>query len=316
MIKNYLLLRYLNTDVNTFTSDIGLKLRKMIAKPLKSILKIVTKEKIHLISYPQLDIDTPYIFVSNHSFSNDIIAALATIDRSVYLLMGSTNQIEYNKLFYAAWVNGFIYVNRLDKNSRADAIPKMERVISSGTSVLLFPEGGHNNTENLLCNKLFSGVFYLARNTKAKVVPIAQYYEFGSKDIYIRVGNPINMEDYNSRNEAISDLRDIIATMVWDNLVDFSTPIKRQDLDENLHIKFMEQRRQEYLKNRWTRDVWEEELTRYLCASERESAELINSFEKVNVNAKNIRMIIPYILLLEEKHKYDFLEYMHKYWDK
>lgn len=102
-MKNLGLIKFLDADVNSFTSDIGLKIRKIIAKPLKVLLKIATPEKIHVIKYPQLKKNIPYIFVSNHGFSNDIISALATIDRSVYLLMGSTNQVEYNKLVYAAW---------------------------------------------------------------------------------------------------------------------------------------------------------------------------------------------------------------------
>ena len=145
-MKNFGLIKFLDADDNSLTSDIGLKIRKIIAKPLKEVLKIATPEKIHVIKYPELKKNTPYIFVSNHGFSNDIISALSTIDRSVYLLMGSTNQVEYNKLVYAAWLNGFIYVNRLDPKSRADSIPKMKRVLDSGTSILIFPEGGHNNT--------------------------------------------------------------------------------------------------------------------------------------------------------------------------
>lgn len=107
-MKNIGLIKFLDADVNSFTSDIGLKIRKIIAKPLKVLLKIATPEKIHVIKYPQLKKNTPYIFVSNHGFSNDIISALATIDRSVYLLMGSTNQVEYNKLVWGTY--GTVYV--------------------------------------------------------------------------------------------------------------------------------------------------------------------------------------------------------------
>lgn len=144
--------------------------------------------------------------------------------------MGSTNQVEYNKLVYAAWLNGFIYVNRLDPKSRADSIPKMKRVLDSGTSILIFPEGGHNNTENLLCSKFFAGVYYLAKLTKVKVVPIAQYYEFGSKKIDIRVENPIDIVGYENKNEALCNLRDIISTMVWENIEDCSAPMIKKNL--------------------------------------------------------------------------------------
>ena len=83
---------------------------KNLSHVLKKVLKIATPEKIIIDRYPELNTDEPYIFVSTHGFSNDIIACLASIDRSAYLLMGSTNQVEYNRLMYAAWLNGFIYV--------------------------------------------------------------------------------------------------------------------------------------------------------------------------------------------------------------
>ena len=114
--KNYKLVDLLDADVETFTSDKGIVRRRKIAKVLKKVLKIATPEKIIVDRYPELNPDEPYIFVSTHGFSNDIIACLASIDRSAYLLMGSTNQVEYNRLMYAAWLNGFIYVNRTDEN--------------------------------------------------------------------------------------------------------------------------------------------------------------------------------------------------------
>lgn len=161
-MKNYNLVDLLEAGIDDFTTDKGIQRRRKFAPVLRKVLKAATSEKIVVDRYPKLDPGAPYIFVSTHGFSNDIIACLATIDRSAYLLIGSTNQVEYNKLMYAAWLNGFIYVNREDEKSRKDAIPKMERVLNSGSSVLIFAEGGHSNTENLLCYKLFASPYILA----------------------------------------------------------------------------------------------------------------------------------------------------------
>ncbi len=200
-MKNYKLVNLLDADVSNFTTDKGIERRRKISNVLKKILKIATPEEIIVDRYPKLNNDEPYIFVSTHGFSNDIIACLASIDRSAYLLMGSTNQIEYNKLMYAAWLNGFIYVNRTDEKSRKDAIPKMERVLKRGSSVLIFPEGGHNNTENSLCNKLFASPYILSVKTGAKVVPIAPFYEFGSDKIYMNFGDPIDLSKYKDKTD-------------------------------------------------------------------------------------------------------------------
>lgn len=313
--KNYKLVDLLDADVETFTSDNGIVRRRKIAKILKKVLKIATPEKIIVDRYPELNPDEPYIFVATHGFSNDIIACLATIDRNAYLLMGSTNQVEYNRLMYAAWLNGFIYVNRTDDKSRKEAIPKMERILKSGSSVLVFPEGGHNNTENNLVNKLFASPYILAARTGCKVVPIAPFYEFGSDKIYMNFGDPIDLAKYEDKKEALQDLRDIFATMVYENIEKHSTPYIRPE-GRDIHMDFMEQRRQEYLKNPWTRDVWEEELTRYLDSEERESVSVMESMDQINVDKDNASIMGPILVKRQEQKKYDFKEYMHRNWNK
>lgn len=315
-MKNYKLVDLLTADVDSFTTDKGIKIRQVIAKALKKLLVIATPEKIVVDNYPNLEKDMPYIFASTHGFSNDIIACLATIDRSAYLLIGSTNQIEYNKLMYAAWLNGFIYVDRANPASRKDAIPKMERVIKSGSSILLFPEGGHNNTENLLCTKLFAGPYLLAKRTNTKVVPIAPFYEFGSKIIYINYGEPIDLAQYEDKSKALLYLREVLATLVYENIEKHATRILRADITTDIHMEFMEQRRQEYLKNPWTRDVWDEELTRYLSPEERETMSVMESMDRIQINVNNAGIMAPILVRRAEQIKYDFKRYMHRNWNK
>lgn len=315
-MKNYKLVDLLEANVENFTTDRGIRIRQKISKPLKKVLKISTPEKIVIDRYPQLEKEQPYIFVSTHGFSNDIIACLAAIDRSAYLLMGSTDQIENNRLMYAGWLNGFIYVDRTDPVSRKSSIPKMERIIKSGSSVLIFPEGGHNNTENSLCNKLFAGPYLLSRRTGAKVVPMAPFYEFGSDTIYMNVGEPMDLASYEDKRDALLNLRDTLATMVYENVEKHSTPFIRPKNNEDIHMMFMEQRRQEYLKNPWTKDVWDEELTRYLDKEDREQNSVLESVDNINVTASNAKILGPVLVKRMEQKKYDFKDYMHKNWDK
>lgn len=315
-MKNYKLVDLLNADVDTFTSDKGLELRRKTAKYLKKVLKAATPEEIIVDNYPKLEKDVPYIFAATHGFSNDIIACLASIDRSAYLLIGSTNQIEYNKLMYAAWLNGFIYVDRTDPKSRREALDKMERVINSGTSVLLFPEGGHNNTENNLVNKLFAGPYLLSKKTGAKVVPVAPFYEFGSNKIYMNFGEPIDLGKSDNKKEMLQLLRDTYATMVYENMEKHATPFERPTDGTDIHLAFMEQRRQEYLKNPWTRDVWDEELTRYLDSADKEQQSVIESVDNIEVDANNAHILGPTLVKRYENKKYDFVDYMHKNWNK
>ena len=54
-----------------------------------------------------------YLFAANHSFDEDIISVLANVDRNAYMLHGTTDQMRYNPVFMALWLNGMIYVRNI-----------------------------------------------------------------------------------------------------------------------------------------------------------------------------------------------------------
>ena len=103
---------------------------------------------------------------------------------------------------YFAWLNGFIYVNRCDKRSREDSVKKMKRILNKGSSILIFPEGGWNNTENLLVLPLFARCYTLSRDVKVPVVPASAFCERNSETIYLRYGKPLNLWEY-EKSEAL-----------------------------------------------------------------------------------------------------------------
>ena len=59
--------RFENKDIDTFTTDIGMKIRKVIYIPLKRLLKRFIKRKVIIEQYPQLDKGKVYIFAVSHS---------------------------------------------------------------------------------------------------------------------------------------------------------------------------------------------------------------------------------------------------------
>lgn len=315
-MKNRLLLKYLYADTNNFTSLGGIRVRKTISPLLRKLLILATKEKIVIEKYPGLEKKKPYIFVASHGFTNDSIASLASIDRNCYLLIGSTNQVEYNPLMNFAWLNGFIYVNRMDQSSRSTAVDKMEFIINNGSSVLMFPEGGFNNTENRIINRLFAGPYYLARRTGAEIVPIAPFYEYGSDTIYMNFGEPLNLSDFSDKETAIQILEETLSSMVWSNIEKHASKIVRSEMKGDIRLAFMEERRQEYLKNPWTRDVWEEELTVYKDRNNPSPQDVNKEFERVKPTIKNFNLVMPFIKNAMEDKKYDFKEYMHHNWMK
>ena len=49
----------------------------------------------------------------------------------------------------------------------------MEYAISLGADILMYPEGTLNKTENLIVQKLFTGIYDVAIECNALIVPIA-----------------------------------------------------------------------------------------------------------------------------------------------
>ncbi len=307
-------LQHLKTaNEKNFTTSFGIKLRKYLYKPLQIPLRLATKQKIILEQYPQLEKDKPYIFASTHSFCEDINAALAVLDRNAYLLLGSTDQLEHNPGAYGVWANGMVYVNRLDKESRKNSLKKMERLLNSGTSVLLFPEGAYNNTENLLCEQLFSGFYWLSRSTGAQVVPVASFCEYQSDKIYVKFESPLDLAG-KAKDEAKVHLRNLLGIMTWELIRDHSTPLKRRELPPDCRMKFMEERRGEYLKSPWTKDVWEEEITNYRDENSPRPVEVRKSLDHVKITKDNLGIFHSVLVRRADDEKYNFLKFMKETW--
>lgn len=228
-MKNLFIHNLDEKDVNTFTSDTGLFLRRTLDKPFKIICNIFTnaniirpdhfpemsdemyweflddkpiplsnyplrkrKNNIILERYPHLVPGESYIFVGNHSCPEDIETMLNVIDRNTYLILGSVESLKYNPEMYLTWLNGMIVFDILNPDARKNLMAKMERVLKTN-SILIFPEGSHNYHPNKLVNHLFDGPVNLALKTGKKIVPIILVRDETQRVSYVDVGNPIDL---------------------------------------------------------------------------------------------------------------------------
>lgn len=309
---NPLLTRVYNKTVDNFTTDFGIKFRRVIGKPFRFVLRKATKRNIIIDSYPKLKKDEAYIFVSNHSFDEDIVSGLGNIDRNAWLLNGSTHQLKYNPQMYAAWVNGMIYVSRISDKSRKDSVKKMLRILDNKSSIFMFPEGGWNNTENLLMQPLFSGPWILAKETGCKVVPFISFNEHDGNNIYIRVADPLDLGCM-EKEKALTLLRDQMATMIWKIMEDHCEIAHRSQLS---YERFMDERRKEYMHAQWRQDVWDEELTFYHDKNHPLPQKIREFVDNVAITVDNAWILAPILVQREIDKKHDFTAYMHENWDK
>lgn len=306
-----------NLDETNFTTKFGMILRRIINKPFRCVLKMILHGNVSLEKYPNLNKHEVYIFAAAHSFTNDVIAALAYIDRSMYVLNGSTHQIKHNPGMLALAMYGQVYVDRFCEESRKSSIMKMKKIIQNGTSVYMYPEGAWNNSENLLLLPFFAGPWILAKETKCKVVPVAAFNEMGKDKIYIRVGEPLDISEL-KKDEGIRLVRDSIATEIYEMIEKHSTPIIRKSIDiEAERISYLEARKRNYFKGAfWYDDVWDEEIIMYKDKRFSSAKDVRETYKRINLNVRNARWLIPILSQVEDDIKYDFKKYMHENWNK
>ncbi len=309
-MKSTGLQKFENTTVENFTSDIGLKIRVLVNKPWRSLLKFFIKRKVIIEEYPKLDPKKSYIFACNHSFDEDVISLIHAIDRNVYVLNGTTDQTEHNPQFIAMWANGMIYVNRDNKDSKKSSIDKMIRVIESGSNIMIFPEGSYNNTENLLIQKLFPGMCKVAKATGVEIVPMVSFNEFGSDNIYIRGGQPIDISKLDIY-EACDIVRDSMATMLFNIIEQHTKKATKSDFGPDPRRYWMDVRKQIYECQEWYSQTWaEEEVKQYHGHGVTTSEEVWRPLENVEITKNNAHLVLPVLLEREKEKKYNLIDYL------
>lgn len=220
-MKNRFLEYLLKNEPEKVMSKAGYKFRKFISSPVRNILGPATsKNTYHIDRKNPLPTDRPIIFACTHQCKDDIALALASAGRHTYLLFASLPDFYGTLDGPALWINGVILVDRKDKKSRAAAIPKMKYAIDMGADILMYPEGSLNKTENLIVQKLFPGIYYLAKDTNALVVPMAIIQE--GKDVYSKVGEPFDICLY-EKQEGLDILRGLMATAKYELMEKYSS---------------------------------------------------------------------------------------------
>ena len=316
MWRNIAVVRVKDKNVDNFTTDAGITIRRLINPIFRRMLRLAIPWKVHIDARPPLEKGVAYIFAVTHSFAEDAITCLAHIDRSAYALFGTTDQIDHNPQIYAAWINGLIYVDRLDPNSRKTSVDKMVRILRSGSSVMLFPEGGWNNSEALPVQPLFAGPWLLAKRTGCQVVPIAVRHEYMAKDVWVEFGEAMSIENM-ERDKALDVLRDAMATMAWRLMEKHGSHIQRSQLHGDYRTSYMEERKNEYLRVKWYRDVWDEELAFYHNSRLPPPPQKVReSLRNVRITPQNAGLIAPVLAECKEDQKYDLVRYMHENWRK
>lgn len=131
-----------------------------------------------------------------------------------YILLGK------QRLGFSDWLyfvlNGVIFVDRKDKEDMAAFKQAMTAYLNKGRSIVMFPEGTWNLTENQLMLPVKWGIIDIAKETGAQIIPTVLEYDREKKKCFVRFGAPMVFSPEDNKADAISALRDTLAAMRWD----------------------------------------------------------------------------------------------------
>ena len=188
----------------------------------------------------------PIIFAVTHVGKFDIELVSEAIKEHYYLLSGDFEHIQgiLDEPFLN--LNGVLYFNEKDKKDRREVSERMVGLLKQGANILYFPEGTWNLSPNLPVLPCYWGIIDVARRGMADIVPIgAEQY---GKHFDIAIGANIDISDYGEGDKekarAITDLRNVLATLKWD--IWEKHQARRKDIPEDWYAKWCEARFREW----------------------------------------------------------------------
>ena len=228
-MKNKALRYLLNNDPKKVLSKPSTILRKIISPFYRNvILSLACKRKLVVVHKAEIPQNKRIIFTPTHGFRDDVPFSQIIVGKQAYILCGSLPEFYESIDGWILWLSGTINVDRNDKSSRAAAKSKMEYAMQLGSDIIMYPEGAWNVTENLIVDKLFPGVYDLAKSTGAWIMPIALVQT--EKNVYAILDEAFDITQYDCK-EGLIELRDRMATRKYELMEKYAVG-KRSDYDE------------------------------------------------------------------------------------
>ena len=129
---------------------------------------------IWLVGAPQA---TPTVYFANHRSHGDFVLLWASLPRDLRSLTRPVAAADYwlaspTRRFIGCEVFRAVLVDRTGAADRSDPIAQMAAALDAGDSLILFPEGTRNETDEALL-PFKSGLFHLSRRCpQARLVPV------------------------------------------------------------------------------------------------------------------------------------------------
>lgn len=154
------------------------------------------------------------IYACTHIGENDLENIYEVLGRGCWWFVGDPCILYKNISGLLLCINGRIFLETADKTDRHIAYLRSVELLNKGGSLMIFPEGARNGSENLPVMPLFPGTAKMSLETNVKIVPVA--IEQYDRRFVIKFGEALLPENYVNHIELTQALRNAMATLKWD----------------------------------------------------------------------------------------------------
>jgi 1-acyl-sn-glycerol-3-phosphate acyltransferase len=175
--------------------------------------------KMVVVGREQIDISSPYIYMSNHLSNLDPPAQVPELPQRI-AVMTKAELFKIPLLGKAMRLAQFVPVDRKNRDAAIDSVNEAVRTVQSGMSMLVYPEGTRSRDGRLLPFK--KGPFHLAIQSGVPVVPITMLgthkaWPKGKLAIYpgtitMIFHPPMDPNKFDSRESLMVAVREVIAS--------------------------------------------------------------------------------------------------------
>lgn len=175
--------------------------------------RVFRKQTVTVIGSPHRHKER-VIFACTHIGENDLENIYEKLGRGCWWFVGDPNFMYRDISGLFVYLNGCIFLDTNDKEDRRISYLRAVELLKSGGSLMIFPEGARNGSENLPVMPLFPGTAKMAMETGTPIVPVA-IEQYGRRFV-INFGHIICPENFRGRSELMQTMRDAMATLKWE----------------------------------------------------------------------------------------------------
>ena len=237
---------YLKESEYLYFSEKGVQNREKLNPGTREMLSKIFKYDVNVLGLENIP-EGPVIFACSHQDFNDITNSVYANPRHALTLNASTVRWIIKVMLY---LNGAIFVERENKDSRRMSKEEMERSLAKGRSINMYPEATLNCTPSKLHLPFFIGMIDMAKKMGVPVIPVVQEYTYDDtkldgkthvKSVDICYGRPIYVNVDDDRLEKLAEFDEVFSTIRWD-LIEKKGNFKRKDIPKEYYPNFIKTR--------------------------------------------------------------------------